>query len=177
MAFDRKAYDAVHAAQVKKLAASEKVTKEVLRELSRSALEAHHATEDVAYINQVVSALSPVNRKVAILYFTEFSGFRQEGGVFTKKDKAAYENAKAAAVAFLEDPMNNIWSWAEREVDIAPKEFDINQVTKQTERMLKKAGDAGVAQADVLRAMFKAGFDVDALLAVVTEMGVVKADA
>lgn len=172
MAFNRAEYDKVHAAQVKKLAGAEKITKEVLRELSRSTLEALHVTEDVAYINKVVSALTPVNRKVAILFFHQFAGFRQENGVFGKKDKSKYEAAKAAAMAFLEDPMNNIWSWAEREVDIAPKEFDINQVTKATERFIKKATDAGMGQADVLRAMFKAGFTPDALLAVMQEMNI-----
>lgn len=170
--FDRKAFDAAFPKQIKQLAGAEKITKEVLRVLSRSTLEAIHATEDVAYINQVVGALSPVNRKVAILYFAEFTGFRHDGGVFGKKDKANYEKAKAAALAFLEDPMNNIWSWADREIDIAQKDFDINQVTKVTERLLKKANEAGFQQADVIRAILKAGVDTDALLAVMDEMGI-----
>lgn len=170
MAFDRNAFDKEFNTQVKDLAKAEKITKAILQALSRSVLEAIQVTEDVAYINQVVNALTPVNRKVAILYFSEFSGFREEGGVFSKKDKAKYEEVKAKAIAFLEDPMNNIWSWAEREVDVGKKEFDINAVTKATERFIKQATDAGLNQADVLRAMFKAGFTSESLLAVMGEM-------
>lgn len=177
MAFDRVAYDKQFKLDITALTKAEKVTKEVLRNLSRSVLEAVQVTEDVSYINNLLAALTPINRKVAILYFMEFSGFRTDGVTFGKKDKAKYEEIKAAAITFLEDPMNNIWTWAEREVDIAQKGFDIGMVTKTMERMTKKATDAGLTQADVLRAVFKAGFDVEALLTVMTEMGVVKEEA
>lgn len=170
MAFDRNEYDKTFAANIKDLAKAEKVTKQILMELSRSVLVAFHETQDVRYINELVAVLTPVNKKVAVLYFTEFSGFRVEGNTFTKKDKQAYDKAAAASTAFLEDPLNNIWSWAEKEVDISPKEFDINMVTKTIERLNKKAEDAGMSQADVLRAVFKAGFDVDALMLVMGEL-------
>lgn len=170
MAFDRIAYDKQYKTDITALGKAEKVTKELLRNLSRSVLEAVHVTEDVGYINNLLAVLTPINRKVAVLYFAEFSGFRNDGSTFSKKDKAKYEEIKAKAITFLEDPMNNIWSWAEREVDIAQKEFDINMVTKTVERMTKKATDAGLSQADVLRAVFKAGFTPEALLAVMVEM-------
>lgn len=170
MAFDKNTYDQHFNAQLVKLVDAEKITKAILRELSRTTLEALHVTEDIGYVNQVVAALTPVNKKVAILFYTEFTGFREEKGIFTKKDKKAYDDKKAMCVEWLEDPNNNIWSWAEKEVDIAPKDFDIKAVTKTMERMLKKGDDAGFTQADILRAVFAAGFDTDALLAVMSEM-------
>ena len=170
MAFNKQAFEAKLASNIDELTKAEKITKAIVRELSREILEAFHITEDVAYINAIIGALTPVNKRVAILFFTEFSGFRVDGGVFTKKDKSKYQKAKDAALAALEDPNFNLWSWAEKEVDIEPKAFDINMVTKQVERMTKKATDAGLTQADVLRAVFKAGFDMEALLTVMNEV-------
>ena len=60
--FDKNQFDAAYKANVKKLAASEKVTKDLLRSMSREVIEAHHVTGDVAYINGVISVLSPMNR-------------------------------------------------------------------------------------------------------------------
>lgn len=175
MSFIKAEFEKKFASNIAQLVEAEKITKAVLRDLSRDVLEAHHHTEDVRYINEVVAALTPVNKKVAILFFTEFSGFREEKGIFTKKDKSKYEKAHAAYVAFMEDPNNNIWSWAEKEIDVAQKEFDINMVTKTIERFNKKANDAGMTQADVLRAVFKAGFDMEALLEVMNEVAGIEA--
>ena len=72
--FDKNQFDAAYKANVEKLAASEKITKELLRSMSRDVLEAHHATGDVAYINGIIAVLSPMNKKVCILFFKEFSG-------------------------------------------------------------------------------------------------------
>lgn len=174
MNFNKQAFDASFPKDLATLAKSEKVTKETLRELSRNVLAAHHQTQDVSYMNKLIAVLTPVNRKVASLFFAEFSGFRQTDGVFTKKDKANYDKAHETAIMFLEDPLNNIWTWAEREVAVDKKEFDIGQVTKAIERFNKKATDNGMTQADVLRAILKAGFEMDTLLAVMGEMETAK---
>lgn len=168
--FDKLNYDPKFNASLKALAKSEKVTRAELLDLSRSVLEAIHATQDIAYVNRVLDVLTPMNKRTAVLFFKEFSGFQCDEGVFTRKDKKNYEKASAAAVAFLEDPLNNIWSWAERNVAIEPKKFALEDVTKWMERTIKKAGDEGVSQADVLRAIFKAGVDAEALAAIMGEL-------
>lgn len=170
MNFDKQAFDISFPKDIATLAKSEKVTKETLRELSRNVLAAHHTTQDVSYMNKLIAVLTPVNRKVATLFFTEFSGFRQTDGVFTKKDKANYDKAHEAAIIFLEDPLNNIWTWAEREVAVEKKEFDIKQVTAAIERFNKKATDNGMTQADVLRAVLSAGFEMETLFTIMGEM-------
>lgn len=170
MNFDKNAFDISFPKDLATLGKSEKVTKELLRDLSRNVLAVHHQTQDVSYINKLIAVLTPMNRKVATLFFAEFSGFRQTEGVFVKKDKANYDKAAEAAIVFLDDPMNNIWSWAEREVQVEKKEFDIKQVTAAVERFNKKATDNGLTQADVLRAILAAGFEVETLLTVMGEM-------
>lgn len=173
--FDKKKFDPAFQQSIQELQASEKITKAVLMALSRSVLEAVQATEDSGYINQVVNALTPVNRKVAILFFTALSGFRADNGVFGKKDKKNYEAIKEAAIIFLDDPHNNIWTWAEREVDVEPKAFTMDKVTKTVESLFKKAAEAKFTDADVIRAMFKGGIDVEALTLVLVEMGLADA--
>ena len=177
MNFDKQAFDVSFPKELATLAKSEKVTKETLRNLSRDVLAAHHQTQDVSYINKLIAVLTPVNRKVATVFYAEFSGFRQLDGVFTKKDKANYDKAQEASVVFLEDPLNNIWTWAEREVSVEKKEFDIKQVTKSIENFNKKAADNGLTQADVLRAVLAAGFEVATLMAIMAEMEVPKQPA
>lgn len=170
MAFDKNAFDISFPKDLATLGKSEKVTKELLRDLSRNVLAVHHQTQDVSYMNKLIAVLTPVNRKVATLFFAEFSGFRQTDGVFTKKDKAGYDKAAEAAIIFLDDPLNNIWTWAEREVAVEKKEFDIKQVTTAIENFNKKALKNGLTQADVLRAVLSAGFEVDTLLSIMQEM-------
>ena len=152
------------------LAASEKITKATLQTLSRDLLALLHTKNpkqgDIGYINRVTNVLTPVNRKVFVMFCREFTGFicDKTGQVFLKKSQKHYDDVAIKALVWLDDPMNNIWSWAERNIEIQPKEFSLEMVKKQTESMLKKAEKAGFTQADVLASMFEAGFTLDALV-------------
>lgn len=170
--FNKQAFEQAFAASIILLQDSEKVTKAQLLTLSRSVLEAHHATEDIGYTNRLINVLTPVNKKVSILYFQAFSGFlfSNEKQEFTKKNKKAYEACKADSDKFLEDPLNNIWSWAAREVDIEPKEFTIERLKKNLEATLKKATDNQFTQMDVLRTFMEAGLKMDTLLQLMGEI-------
>lgn len=171
--FDRKAFEGVFANALASLVESEKVTRATLATLSRTVLEALHCTEDVAFVNRLIGVLTPVNRKVVIKFFQAFGGFHfsQEKGEFSKKDKATYAEKREQADAFLDDPNQNIWTWAERNIEVETKEFTLESVTKYAERALKKAEKAGINQVDLLRAMFKGGFTPDSLLAIMDEAG------
>jgi hypothetical protein len=165
--FDKLAFEKTLTRALKLLAHSERVTREQLRALSRTVLEAHHATEDVGYVNRLIEVLTPINRKVAVKYFEHFGGFHFDDalGRFTKKSKKRYAESDALATAFLEDPLNNIWSWAERNIEIQKKDFELSQVTAAMGTYLKKAKKAGISQADVLKAVLAAGVEADSVIA------------
>lgn len=170
--FNKQAFETAFAAALIAIAAAEKVTKEELRILSRTVLEAWHATGNVDYANNLLNVLTPVNRKVAVLYFTHFSGFSydEKQAKFTGKSKKRYDDALAECVKFLEDPLNNIWVWAGRNIEIEQKDFDLKAVTKYVEGALKKADKAKLRQADVLKAIFAAGITPASLLIAFNEM-------
>ncbi len=67
MNFDKAVFNAAFEAAIIVLAGAEKITKETLKDLSRTVLVAHHATEDIGYINRLVDVLTPVNKKVATM--------------------------------------------------------------------------------------------------------------
>jgi hypothetical protein len=164
--FDKLAFEKALARGLKLLAHSERVTREQLRLLSRTVLEALHATEDIGYVNRLIEVLTPVNRKVAVLYFTHFGSFHYDDALarFTKKNKKRYEEAVLLSDSFLEDPLNNLWTWAEREVKVEKKDFELAQVTKAMGNYLKKAKDAGISQADLMKAVIAAGIEADTLI-------------
>ena len=163
---DKKAFDVNFDAAIDTLTNSEKTTKNILRELSRSVLEILFFSEDIGYINRTIHALSPMNKKVAIEYFKAFSGFHfvKEGNCFGKKNKKQFEEIKAQAIEFLSDPHNNIWTWAEINIDIQAKPFDINAISKYISGALKKAEKAGYTDSDVIAQVFASGVDVSAII-------------
>lgn len=172
MAFDKLTFEASFADALMRLAASEKVTKEDLKILSRTVLEAWHATGQVVYANKLLMVLSPVNKKVAVVFFKRLSGysFDETQGMFTGKSKKRYEAAHAEFVEFFADPHNNIWTWADRHVEIQTKAFELDAVTKYFNGAFKKAQGVGLSQADVLRAVFKAGVEPGALVEAFNQM-------
>lgn len=171
--FDKAVFEQAFDKSLESLAASEKITKATLLTLSRSVLEAHHATQDIGYINRLIAVLTPINKKAAILYFEAFAGFTfsKEKQEFTKKDKKHYDGKQQEAMAFLEDVNNNIWSWASRNIEMDAKEFDEERMKKALENVLKKADKAGFDQAMVVRGLLAAGLKISTLLAIVEEMG------
>ncbi len=171
MKMDKATFGVAFDKAIAELAGAEKITKAVLLDLSRSVLEAHHVTQDIGYINRLVAVLTPVNRKVAILYFQEFSGFKGGAdGVFTTKNKKDYDAVLAKAEVFLEDPLNNIWSWAAREVEIEKKDFDEARMKKQVAALLKKVNDNKLSQTVMLKAMLENGLEVATLVALMAEV-------
>lgn len=163
--FDKKAFDVNFDNAIDTLTKSEKITKDTLRELSRSVLEVHFFTEDISYINRTLNALSPVNKRAATEYFKAFAGFQfsLEAQVFTKKDKKQFEQKKEETAEFLADVHNNIWTWADRNLQIEAKPFDINAVSKYFASAIKKAEKAGYSDVDVLAQVFASGIDISAI--------------
>lgn len=170
MAFDSTLFIANFERQLKHLVTSEKITKGLLQTMSRDLLSLLHTKNekqgDIGYINRTIGALTPVNRKVFIEFCKEFTGFilNDGGQLFVKKSKKHYDDAALKALAWLDDPMNNIWSWANRNIDVVPKEFNIEAIKKATENMLKKAEKNHISKAEVFGAIIAGGFTIEELV-------------
>jgi len=171
--FNKATFEAAFALSIVALVASERVTKAELQVQSRAVLEAVHATGDIGYANRLIEVLTPVNKKVAIVYFKHFAGFSFDDnlGIFTKKSKKRYEAAHKESMSFLEDPLNNIWTWAARHVTVERAAFSLDTVTSHVKLYLQKAKDAGMTDADVMRAIIKGGITADCIIGMMDELG------
>jgi hypothetical protein len=157
---------------LKKLKASEIITKDTLQVLSRDLLSCLHTVNvkqgDIAFINQVIGVLTPVNRKVFLAFCKEFTGFilNDDGTAFIKKSKKHYDDVAATAIEWLNDPMNNIWSWADRHIDVEkkPNPFTLDVVKKSLEKLVVKGQKANISKAQIIGAMFASGFTVEDLI-------------
>lgn len=153
---------------LKALQKAEKFTKELVKGMSRDVLLALHITQDSGKVNQFVNALTPVNRKVAILFYKEFSGFKHdEDEGFGKKDKKAYDKAAKKSSDALEDPHFNLWTWADKHIDVTKKPLKLADVTKYVQRILKSAAEQGIDQSEVIKAILDGGLEFDTLLKVI----------
>jgi hypothetical protein len=170
--FDIKAFNAQLDVTLETLKGAEKITKETLRELSRTMLDAIHVGGDIQPVNRLLDVLTPMNRRACVLFFQHFSGhfYSEKDEKFGKRDKPNYEAKSTASGEFLDDPLNNIWSWAAREIEMEVKPFTLLKVTKQIESLLKKADKAGFKQADVFKAMIAGGLDVELIEGMLEEM-------
>jgi hypothetical protein len=173
MSFNKATFEAAFALSIVALATSERVTKAELQVQSRNVLEAVHVTGDIGYANRLIEVLTPVNKKTAIVYFKHFAGFSFDDtlGIFTKKSKKRYEAAHKESLVFLEDPLNNIWTWAARNVTVEQKAFSLDTVTNNVKLYLQKAKDQGMTDKDVMRAIIKGGITADCIIAMMDELG------
>lgn len=151
MSFNYESFKASFNGNIKKLETAEKITRELLRDMSREVLYALHAHENIGVVNQLMAAkITPVNKKALALFMVEFTGFNMveltNGDItFTKKNKAKYDAIREAVLTRLdEDPHFNFWTWADRNIEIKSKEFDLEAVKKLMESTVKKAEKAGI---------------------------------
>jgi hypothetical protein len=172
-AFDKEIFGQRFLAGLTKLMGAEAITKAELKWLSRDVLEATHETGDIGFVNRLIAVLTPMNKKVAILFFKGFTGFHYDETtkMFTKKSKKRYDVAHAEYVTFMQDPNNNIWSWAERHVHVEQKPLSVDHLTKYLTSARQKLQAQGLNDVDLLRAVMKAGVSTDAIIAVMDEMG------
>lgn len=164
------------------VAAAEKVTRAGLRTLSRDLLEYVPETDDIAIVNRLLGVLTPMNRATAILYFAHFLPWEQEKDVdgnflrFGKRMKGEKKLKRKAddIAAWLAEEGNDIWSWAEVNVEVKQKDFKAT-VARAIESALKGQKAKGatedddyitppLTQEELVSAIFDGGADVLALL-------------
>ena len=163
---------------IAELAASEKVTKVKLGQLSRELMVYVMESRDISAANRLLDVLSPVNKKAAIVFFTHFLPWTPELGEdksflhFGKmmKGQKAVDKRMQLMINFIADEDNTIWTWAKDNIQLEakPKDF-FKSVSGAVERALK--GDDAtppLAREEVVKALFAAGMTIDDLLEAMT---------
>ena len=110
--------------KISKLNTREKVTKVLLAELSRESLVYVYDSADIDMVNRLINVLTPINKTVAIEFFKKYLGYKcdKDTNEFGKKAaKKVYEKKQALAMDFLADELNNIFTFADKDLDIKPK--------------------------------------------------------
>ena len=161
---------------IAEIQAAEKITKVKLGVLSRDLLMYVPESDDIAAVNRLFEVLTPVNKRVAIEFFTHFlpwdaerdtdKNFIRFGGK-TKGEKKRSRSAKNIK-EFLADEKNNIWTWAETEIQVEKKKKDFaGMITRQVTKALEgdEASDTpAISASDVLSAVFAGGVSLEAFL-------------
>lgn len=151
-------------AKVVKLAGAEKVTKQLLGELSRELIEYVFVqkTNDIDAVNRTINACSPVNRKIAIMFFSNFLPFQwvedeQRFGGMLKKQ---IEKKTELCITFLASDQT-IWDWAQENVEMKAKDKDyLALVTKAVSEAVKKEKGAS----EILQAVLAGGLTIDNMM-------------
>lgn len=176
-------------ARLAKISYAESVTRHELGELSREVLAFVCVSEDVRIINTLLGkgedgkyTLTSNNRRVAGLYFKEFVPFTvaedDTGRVqFAKKKAKVWDKGCAKIEAFLAVEDNNLWTWAETNVEIEgkPKEYS-GKLSKLVSKALADEVE-GITGVEVLQAALQGGVSIEDLLALVDAMTTVQAEA
>ena len=172
-AFNRGSFEVAFAQALDAIGQAESITRRELRDVSRSILTAIHCTEDSGFLNRLINVLTPVNKKVMVSFLRHFSGFHydERTEMFTKKNKPTYDKAVKFAEEFLAEPHNNVWTWAERNIEVKVKPFDLAAITKQFSNILKKADENGINQKEVFKAILAGGMSIDTMIDMLDELG------
>lgn len=160
---------------INEIAAAEKITRAKLAILSRDLLTYVMDTKDVDALNRLCQVLTPMNRKLAFLYFAEFLPWKVEedekgdptrfGKMIEGKKKIDRINERRAN--WLADENNNIWLWGKENTDLKKKKNFVGMIEKAIEKALKgdeETDTPALTQAEVVATVIKAGVDIDTLL-------------
>lgn len=174
-------------ARLDAIAGAEKITRKELGFLSREALEYVVDTDDIDLVNRLLGVLTPVNRKVAILYFSQFLPWEVEkdkDGVFQRFGKRIKGErklkAKLEAIAeWLKDEANNLWSWSEDNIEVKKKDFKatIARAVKKALQGDQKSDTPALTKAEVMQAVLDGGVTLDDILAVLEPSPVLEMEA
>lgn len=164
---------------IDEIKAAEKITKAKLSILSRDILSYVMDTDDIAAVNRLLGVLTPVNKRVATLFFQHFMPWEQEKNAddvfqrFGKKLKAdkKIKTKQDLITQFLADESNNIWTWAETNVEVEAKKKDFaGMITRTITQALKgdeKSDTPPIDPLQALDAVFAAGVDIEHMLAAI----------
>lgn len=153
------------------IAAAEKVTRVELAALSRELLAYVPDTHDIDIVNRLIKVLTPVNRKVAILFFAHFlpweeektpDGTHQRFGKMMKSENTIKRRLDAIA-AFLKDQDATIWTWGEKNIEIKKKDFgaNISRAIKKAMEGDEKSDTPAISKYEIFQAVLAGGMSLD----------------
>lgn len=160
---------------VSELAKAEIVTKRELGAMSITLLKGIHGLDGMdylagedAFVNRLLTVLSPANRKFFVSFFKHFSGYNyaEDLGTFKGKSKSKYLEALAETKLLMagkhpriaEGQPSNLWGWVHACSVDSPVVFDASKIAKFVEKQCKLAVATQHSKLDVLRAVFEGGF-------------------
>lgn len=161
-------------ARLEAIAAAEKITRAELGELSRELLIYVMDTRDIDIVNRLLLVLTKINAKAATLYFKHFLPWTCEEdaeGNFTRFGKMSSGEKKVKRQAalideWLHDVNNNIWTWADANIEIKEKDFKAT-VARAIKKALEgdaKSGTAALTREEIIAAIFDGGVTIDDML-------------
>lgn len=168
-------------ARLAAIKAAESITKEELGMLSRELLSFTIETGDVRIVNVLLGrgddgklTLTVANRKAAGLYFQHFLPFSVDADsdviAFVKKKGKVWDKAVEAIEAFLSDESNNLWTWADKNIDFKQKPTDYaSRITKGVKKALEDE-ENGLSAAEVMTAVMAAGISLNDMLVLVEQI-------
>lgn len=175
-------------ASITELQQAETVTKKLLGTLSRQLLAYTVRTEDVRPINALLGngdndkpVLTPMNFKVACKYFHAFLPFTSNWSEaseyvnnsqgkrialkFSKKNKKQFDDKSIVILEWLEDRKNNIWTWADDNIQLEKRPTDWRKLLTNACTNAKEKGDLNVL--DIMQCVCESGIELtDILLAI-----------
>lgn len=166
---------------INQLGKLEAKVKPLLAQLSRDILALHSSDDvqrnDVRVVNSLIAQLSPVNKRIACLFFREFLPYTFDTetstfGKLQKKEKIVADKL-AAMKEFLADESNTIWTWQNRNVDVERKKVPYDAKIAELVAKSLTAKQGAISQVDVLKAVFAGGVTAEAVIEVLQQMEVV----
>jgi len=166
--------------------AAEKVTKTALASLSRDMLVYVTESHDIDYVNKLLSVLTPMNEKAAIIYFGNFLPFTKEKdtdgnflrfGKMLKGDKKVAKKVDAIR-AWLEEEENTIWTWVKDNVTLEQRDLHKPIVSAITKALKgdEKTGTPPLTVEEILRDVFSTDISVDDVLNMASTVEVPEGD-
>ena len=162
------------------IAAAEKITRVELAALSREALIYVPDTDDIDLVNRLLGVLTPMNRRVAILFFSHFIPHEVEkdpDGNFSRFGKKLKGDKKYAAKLalikeFLADESNTIWTWSDENIELKKKDL-FGPIGKAINKALagdEKTDTPALSPIEVVNAIFGSDLTMDQMLAGIEAM-------
>lgn len=166
-------------ADIAKLGEAEKNVKQLLGTLASDVLVFLHEHGQAGVMNETLRVLSPVNRKVAQAFFSQFSGFSysKEDEGFTKKikpqhdkegnvTKDVYTDAKLAFQQFI-DEGGNFWTWwkdSQKHEKQEGKPLDLAKLTATVKKAAERAQKEGISRTALFNAVVSDVFSPEDIL-------------
>lgn len=160
--------------RISEIGNAEKVTKVQLAVLSRELLLYVPDSQDIQVVNKLIEVLTPMNKRVAFLFFANFLPWEVERDNdkkpirFGKKSKGPKTIAsKAESVkTFLSEESNSIWTWSSDNVEVKQKDLRtaVGRAVKQALNGHEKSGTAPIAPMDIVMAVLENGISIDDMI-------------